>query len=70
MRCDIHPNLVSYSSIVAAAVAGVCFWRAGALPSLLIVGVAFCYLRLWLNMLDGMVALASGKASADGRDRQ
>ena len=26
----------------------------------------FCYLRLWLNMLDGMVALASGKASLRG----
>jgi len=25
-----------------------------------------CYLRLWCNMLDGMVALASGKASARG----
>ena len=66
MRRGIHPNLVSYSSIVASAVAGVCFWRAGALPWLLIVAVAFCYLRLWLNMLDGMVALASGKASATG----
>jgi phosphatidylglycerophosphate synthase len=26
----------------------------------------FCYLRLWCNMLDGMVALASGKASHRG----
>jgi phosphatidylglycerophosphate synthase len=26
----------------------------------------FCYLRLWLNMLDGMVAMASGKASPRG----
>ncbi len=25
-----------------------------------------CYLRLWLNMLDGMVALAGGKASNRG----
>lgn len=33
---------------------------------LLIVGPLFCYLRLWLNMLDGMVALASGKASRRG----
>ena len=66
VRRGIHPNLVSYSSIVASAVAGVCFWRAGAMPWLLIVAVAFCYLRLWLNMLDGMVALASGKASATG----
>lgn len=66
VRWGVHPNTVSYSSIVAAAAAGVCFWKAGALPVLLIPAVGFCYLRLWLNMLDGMVALASGKASRTG----
>jgi phosphatidylglycerophosphate synthase len=43
-----------------------CFWQAEALPALLIAAVAFCYVRLWLNMLDGMVALASGTASKAG----
>ena len=66
VRMEIHPNLVSYSSIIASAGAGLCFWQAGAAPALLIVAVGFCYLRLWLNMLDGMVALASGKASRTG----
>jgi phosphatidylglycerophosphate synthase len=66
VRLGIHPNLVSYCSIVASAAAGLCFWQAGALPVLLIPAVGFCYLRLWLNMLDGMVALASGKASPIG----
>jgi phosphatidylglycerophosphate synthase len=66
VRVDIHPNTVSYGSIVAAALAGVCFWQAKAVPALLIPAVAFCYVRLWLNMLDGMVALASGKASLIG----
>jgi phosphatidylglycerophosphate synthase len=28
--------------------------------------VLLCYLRLWLNMLDGMVALAGGRASPRG----
>jgi phosphatidylglycerophosphate synthase len=51
---------------VAAAGAGLCFWQAQAVPALLIVGVAFCYVRLWLNMLDGMVALASHTASRTG----
>jgi len=36
------------------------------MPVLLIVAVVFCYIRLWLNMLDGMVAMASGKASRVG----
>jgi phosphatidylglycerophosphate synthase len=66
VRLGIHPNRVSYSSIVASAAAGLCFWQAEAVPALLIVAVGFCYLRLWLNMLDGMVALASGTASRAG----
>src|SRR6185436_12951886 len=37
-----------------------------AVPELLIVAVGFCYLRLWLNMLDGMVAMVSGTASRTG----
>ena len=63
---NIHPNTVSYSSVVAAAAAALCFWQAGNVPALLIPAAGFCYLRLWFNMLDGMVALASGKASAAG----
>jgi phosphatidylglycerophosphate synthase len=66
VRHGIHPDLVSYASIAASAGAGLCFWWAGAYPGLLIAAVGFCYLRLWLNMLDGMVALASGKASPTG----
>jgi phosphatidylglycerophosphate synthase len=62
----IPPNWVSYSSIAASSGAGLCFWRAEAAPGLLIVAVGFCYLRLWLNMLDGMVALASRTASRTG----
>jgi phosphatidylglycerophosphate synthase len=66
VRWGVHPNLVSYSSIFAAAAAGLCFWQAAGRPVLLLVAVGFCYLRLWLNMLDGMVALAAGKASRSG----
>ncbi|HEY2930378.1 MAG TPA: CDP-alcohol phosphatidyltransferase family protein [Acidobacteriota bacterium] len=62
----IHPDLISYTSILAASAAGVCFWQSQAMPSLLIAAVVFCYLRLWLNMLDGMVALASGTGSPAG----
>jgi len=63
---NVHPNTVSYSSIVAAAAAAICFWQSGRLPALLIPAAGFCYLRLWFNMLDGMVALASAKASRTG----
>jgi phosphatidylglycerophosphate synthase len=67
VRWGIHPDTISYSSIVAATAAAICFWQSGRSPFLLLVlAPAFCYIRLWLNMLDGMVALASGKASAHG----
>ncbi len=65
---QIHPDaaVFHHSSMVAAAAAAVCYWESGQWPLLLIPAAGFCYLRLWLNMLDGMVALASGKASLRG----
>lgn len=66
IRFNIHPDAISYFSIVAAALAALCFWKSAEAPWLLIVGPLFCYLRLWCNMLDGMVALAARKASWRG----
>jgi len=66
LRRNVHPDTVSYSSIVASAAAALCFWQSSRHPALLLVAPLFCYVRLWLNMLDGMVALASGKASSRG----
>lgn len=66
VRRGIHPDAISYASIVAAALAAVCFAFAARRPWLLLAGPAFCYVRLWFNMLDGMVALAAGTASHRG----
>jgi phosphatidylglycerophosphate synthase len=66
LRLGIHPDAVSYASIVASALAAACLWQSGNALWLLIPAAGFCYLRLWLNMLDGMVALASGKATRRG----
>jgi phosphatidylglycerophosphate synthase len=66
VRCHIHPDAISYLSMVAAGAAAFCFWQAGWHPWLLLLGPLFCYARLWCNMLDGMVALAAGKASWRG----
>ncbi|MFL6519686.1 MAG: CDP-alcohol phosphatidyltransferase family protein [Chthoniobacterales bacterium] len=66
VRLDIHPDTISYASVVAAAIGALCFWKSGFQPWLLFLAPLFCYLRLWFNMLDGMVALASGKASWRG----
>lgn len=62
----IHPDAISYFSIVAAFLAAICFWQGAAHLWLLFLAPGFCYLRLWCNMLDGMVALASGQASWRG----
>jgi phosphatidylglycerophosphate synthase len=66
VRLHIHPDTISYLSIFASALAAICFWKSGLRPWLLFLAPLFCYLRLWFNMLDGMVALASGKASWRG----
>jgi len=66
VRSNIHPDTISYASVVAAAIAAVCFWKSGLHPLLLFVAPLFCHVRLWFNMLDGMVAIASGKASWRG----
>jgi alpha-beta hydrolase superfamily lysophospholipase/phosphatidylglycerophosphate synthase/SAM-dependent methyltransferase len=66
VRAGIHPDVVSYLSMVFAAGAGACFLLARRYPWLLLIAPLLCYGRLWMNMLDGMVALASGKASRRG----
>lgn len=66
VRLGIHPDVFSYASIVAAAASGWLFWKSSTHPRYLAVAVVFALLRLWLNMFDGMVALAAGKASKKG----
>lgn len=66
VRAGIHPDVFSYASIVAAAISGALFWKSATHPRYLAVAVVFAMLRLWLNMFDGMVALAAGKASKKG----
>ncbi len=67
VHLGVHPDAISYSSIVVSALAALCFWQSKRWPiALLLIGPGLCYVRLWLNMLDGMVAMASGKASRRG----
>lgn len=66
VRARIHPDVFSYASIVAAAIAAWLFWESRTHPRFIVLAVAFALLRLWLNMFDGMVALAAGKASRKG----
>lgn len=66
LHYHVHPDAISYLSILAAIAAATAFWKSGRWSCLLIIAPFFCYFRLWCNMLDGMVALASGKASWRG----
>ena len=66
VRAGIHPDVFSYASIVAAAIAAWLFLASRTHPRYIVLAVAFAMLRLWLNMFDGMVALAAGKASRKG----
>ncbi len=58
--------MISYASIVFAAAGALCFWLSGRWNWLLLIAPLLCYLRLWLNMLDGMVAIESARASKRG----
>jgi phosphatidylglycerophosphate synthase len=66
VRFHVSPDTISYLSVLAAALAAICLWKSGEKAVLLLIAPLFCYLRLWCNMLDGMVALAAGKASWRG----
>lgn len=68
---SITPNQISMASIAAAAIAGGAFWiSADASPglraALLVVAALGCQGRLICNLLDGLVAIESGKRAADG----
>ncbi|QGZ95909.1 CDP-alcohol phosphatidyltransferase family protein [Terricaulis silvestris] len=72
VKSGASPNFISFSSIVFAALAGLCFYAIGIATSagdrvMLCLGAAlFCQLRLLANMMDGMVAVEAGKGGPDG----
>ncbi len=72
VKSGVTPNFISFTSIVFASLAGLCFYAIALATSagdrvLLCIGAAlFCQLRLLANMMDGMVAVEAGKASKDG----
>jgi phosphatidylglycerophosphate synthase len=72
VKIGVTPNFISFTSIVWASLAGLCFYAIALATSasdriLLCLGAAlFCQLRLLANMMDGMVAVEAGKASKDG----
>lgn len=72
VKANITPNFISFTSIVFAALGGLCFYALGHATNagdrtMLCIGAAlFCQLRLLANMMDGMVAVEAGKGSPDG----
>ena len=66
VRWRISPDAISYSSIIASVGAALCFYKSTLYPWFLIVAPLLCFFRLWLNMLDGMVAVAADRASLRG----
>ena len=66
VAAHIHPDVFSYASIAAAAGAAWFFWISRTHPRFIVIAVGLAFVRLWLNMFDGMVALAAGKASKRG----
>ncbi len=66
VRRRVSPNAVSLASVAAAAVGAALILAGGRHRWVLLVAPLPLYLRLWFNMLDGMVAIAARTASATG----
>ena len=62
----LHPDIVSYAAVIAAAGTGWCFYKANELPILLIVSIVLILLRMTLNTLDGIMAIERGNLSLKG----
>ena len=71
-RVGVSPNMISLSSIVFGALAGIAFASTARIESetlrrvLWIAGALCVQLRLVANLLDGLVAVEGGKGSAVG----
>lgn len=65
-RVGIQPNWISYASMAASSIAAVAFACSGTHLGMLLLGCAACVVRLWCNMLDGMVAIEGGTTSRQG----
>jgi len=70
-RTRITPNQISMAGMVAALIAGGCFWAAGTVTGigrggLLLAAAVFVQVRLLCNLFDGMVAIEAGRGSPDG----
>ncbi|MEZ5994795.1 MAG: CDP-alcohol phosphatidyltransferase family protein [Hyphomonadaceae bacterium] len=72
VKSGVSPNAISFTSIVFACLAGLCFYATALAGNqidraLLFLGAAlFCQLRLLANMMDGMVAVEAGRGGPDG----
>ena len=67
----ITPNQISQAGMVAALLAGLAFWTAGACTGfgrafLLLAAAGLCQIRLLCNLFDGMVAVEARRGSPDG----
>ena len=60
-RAGARPNDISIASVAMAAVAAVCL-----LQGRYLIAAVFIQLRLLCNLMDGMVAVEGGRASASG----
>jgi phosphatidylglycerophosphate synthase len=70
-RAGVSANSISVASAVVGIAAGACLFLTRITPqpqvrALWLAGAAFVQLRLVANLLDGMVAISAGKASAVG----
>jgi len=62
----VHPDVVSYSATAVTLATALCFYHAAERPSLLLWAIVLTLLRMTLNTLDGIMAIARGHLSLKG----
>ncbi len=66
VKWGVHPDTISYFSVVFALIAGIGLYFCAHIDWFLLVAPLFGFLRLYCNMIDGMVAVKANKCSARG----
>jgi len=62
----VDPDLLGYIAAFVALFTGICFYYAGNMSWLLLAAIVLTFLRMTLNTIDGVIAIARGKKDIRG----
>jgi archaetidylinositol phosphate synthase len=63
---NVHPDAISYVAVIVAFFTGMSFYFSGSFRWLLLLAAGLIFLRMILNTLDGVMAIARGNLRPEG----